>query len=69
MKILHKINLIKHYIAAAKIKRLNARNEEFIKHSYNIEANLCNATAWETTNKIAGLRIDDNFESSWGVKL
>lgn len=68
MKILHKINLIKHYIAAAKIKRLNARNEEFIKHSYNIEANLCNAEAWERS-RIAGLRIDDNFESSWGMKL
>jgi hypothetical protein len=68
MKILHKINLIKHYIAAAKIKRLNARNEEFIKHSYNIEANLCNAEAWERS-KINDLRVCDNFESSWGVKL
>ena len=68
MKILHKIINIKHYIAAMKLKRLNAKNEEFIKHSYNLEANLCNAEAWETTNKIAGLRIDRNLETSWGYK-
>ena len=68
MKILHKIRNIKHYIAAARLKRLNAKNEEFIKHSYNLEANLCNAEAWERS-RIAGLRVDDNFDSSWGVKL
>ena len=68
MKILHKIINIKHYIAAAKLKRLNAKNEEFIKHSYNLQANYCNAQAWETTNKINDLRIDQNLDSSWGVK-
>ena len=68
MKILHKIINIKHYIAAMKLKRLNARNEEFIKHSYNLEANLCNAEAWERS-RIAGGRVNDNFDSSWRVKL
>ncbi len=68
MKIFHKIQNIKHYLAAMKLKRLNAKNEEFIKHSYNLEANLCNAEAWERS-KINALRVNDNFESSWGVKL
>jgi hypothetical protein len=67
MKILHKIINIKHYIAAARLKRLNAKNEEFIKHSYNLEANLCNAEAWER-NRVNVLRVDDNFDSSWRMK-